>query len=282
MPSQPDQLQYVESSMTAADGTVLFYREWLVADARGAVELVHGLGEHGGRYTELAQLMNRNGLSVRIHDHRGHGRSGGARGSLTQQDDLLIDLKLVFDDFCQQQQTVPFLFGHSLGGLVAARFATGSWSPVRGLMLSSPALALRLSGFQKVLLALSSRLAPGLAVPTGLPPTLVSHDAAAVQAYRADPLNHNRAAARMVNFMLEAGAQVQRDAASFSLPLLLQIAGDDAFVDPRGSRDFFARLPAVDKTFHCYADAYHEIFNESPERRVIVERDMQSWLDLHV
>lgn len=121
MPSQPDQIQYVESSMTAADGTVLFYREWLVAEARGAVGLVHGLGEHGGRYTELAQLMNRNGLSVRIHDHRGHGRSGGARGSLMQQDDLLIDLKLVFDDFCQQQQTVPFLFGHSLGGLAAAR-----------------------------------------------------------------------------------------------------------------------------------------------------------------
>ena len=282
MLSLADQIQYVENSMTAADGTVLFYREWLVADARGAVGLVHGLGEHGGRYTELAQLMNRNGLSVRIHDHRGHGRSGGVRGSLTRQDDLLIDLKLVFDDFCQQQQTTPFLFGHSLGGLVAARFATGGWSPVRGLMLSSPALALRLSGFQKILLAISSRLAPGLAVPTGLPPTLVSHDAAAVQAYRADPLNHNRAAARLVNFMLDAIAHAQHDAASFALPLLLQIAGDDAFVDARGSRNFFARLPATDKTFHCYEDAYHEIFNESPERRALVQRDMQAWLDTHI
>lgn len=282
MLSNPVQSEYVESSMVAADGTALFYREWLVADARGAVELVHGLGEHGGRYTELAQLMNRNGLSVRIHDHRGHGRSGGVRGSLARQDDLLTDLRQVFDDFCQQQQTIPFLFGHSLGGLVAARFATGGWAPVRGLMLSSPALALRLSPLQKVLLAVSSRLAPGLPVPTGLPDALVSHDAAAVQAYRVDPLNHNRAAARMINFMLDAMTQVQHDAAAFSVPLLLQIAGDDAFVDPRGSREFFASLPAGDKTFHCYADSYHEIFNESPERRVIVQRDMQAWLDTHI
>lgn len=271
-----------EGRLQAADGTSLFYRQWLHPQPRGAIVLVHGLGEHGGRYRELAGLLHAAGLSVRVHDHRGHGRSGGARGSLRNDDDFLQDLKLVFDAFADDCQTTPFLFGHSLGGLVAARFATGGWSKVRGLLLSSPALALRMNAFQRVLLALTTRLAPGFAVPTQLPAQLVSHDAATVQAYRADALNHGKVAARVVNFMLTAIEQVQRDAATFTLPLLLQLAGDDAFVDPQGSRSFFASVPQVDKSWHCYEDAYHEIFNESPERRARVQSDLNNWLTSHL
>lgn len=268
--------------LQASDGTALFYREWPHPQPRGAVVLVHGLGEHGGRYGELAGLFHDAGLSVRIHDHRGHGQSGGPRGSLRSDADFLTDLKLVFDDFAQQCDTTPFLFGHSLGGLVAARFATGGLSRVRGLLLSSPALAIRMTAFQKVLLALTTRLAPGFAVPTSLPAQLVSHDTEVVQAYRRDPLNHGKVAARVVNFMLSAMTQAQRDAATFTSPLLLQIAGDDAFVDPQGSRAFFASVPQVDKSLHCYDDAYHEIFNESRERRLRVQSDLQSWLASHL
>jgi len=268
--------------LQAGDGTALFYRERRHPEPRGAIVLAHGLGEHGGRYGELAGLFHEAGLSVRIHDHRGHGRSGGARGSLRSAADFLSDLKLVFDDFAQQCDTTPFLFGHSMGGLVAARFATGGLSKVRGLLLSSPALAIRMSAFQKALLALTTRIAPGLAVPTSLPAQLVSHDAEVVQRYRSDPLNHGKVAARVVNFMLSAMAQVQRDAGTFTLPLLMQIAGDDAFVDPQGSRSFFAGVPQVDKCLHCYEDAYHEIFNESMERRLRVQDDLRSWLASHL
>ena len=268
--------------LQASDGTALFYREWQHPQPRGAVVLVHGLGEHGGRYDELAALFHDAGLSVRIHDHRGHGQSGGARGSVRSDADFLSDLKLVFDDFARQCQTTPFLFGHSLGGLIAARFATGGLSKVRGLLLSSPALAIRMNAFQKALLALTTRIAPGLAVPTSLPAQLVSHDAEIVQAYRRDPLNHGKVAARVVNFMLEAQLQVQRDAAMFTLPLLLQMAGEDAFVDPQGSRSFFAAVPQGDKSLYCYDDAYHEIFNESKERRLRAQGDLQSWLASHL
>ncbi|WP_034293939.1 alpha/beta hydrolase [Herbaspirillum sp. RV1423] len=268
--------------LQAADGIRLFYREWRHHQPRGAVVLVHGLGEHGGRYDALAGIFHEAGFSVRIHDHRGHGRSEGASGSLRASEDFLTDLKLVFDDFAAGRQTTPFLFGHSLGGLVAARFATGGLSKVRGLLLSSPALAIRMSCFQKILLALTTRIAPGLAVSTSLPTARLSHDAESVRAYQADPLNHDKVSARVVNFMLDAMAQVQRDAGTFTLPLLLQIAGDDAFVDPAGSHSFFARVPQVDKTFHCYDDAYHEIFNESAERRLRAQRDLTAWLELHL
>jgi len=278
MPTNNEQTGFLQAS----DHTSLFYRQWLHPQARGAIVLVHGLGEHSGRYGELADLFHTAGLSVRAYDLRGHGQSGGARGSLRGDDDLINDLKLVFDDFARSCQSTPFLFGHSLGGLVAARFATGDMSPVRGVLLSSPALAIRMNGFQRLLLALTTRIAPALAVPTSLPAHKVSHDAGLVQAYRADPLNHGKVAARVVNFMLSAMAQVQRDAAGFRLPLLLQMAGDDAFVDPQGSRAFFAQVPPLDKCLHCYEDAYHEIFNESAERRLLAQDDLKAWLASHL
>lgn len=267
--------------LQAADGTRLFYREWRHPQPRGSVVLVHGLGEHSGRYEKLTEIFHAAGFSTRIHDHRGHGRSEGQRGSLRAHDDLLTDLKLVFDDFAVTQNGAPFLFGHSLGGLVAARFATAGMSRVRGLLLSSPALAIRLTRCQKALLALTTAFVPWLAVPTGFSAGKLSHDPDAVQAYQDDALNHNRVAARLVNFMLDAMRQVQRDAGTFTLPLLLQYAGDDAFVDPDGSRRFFASVPQVDKTRHCYDQACHEIFHETQQWRLQAQHDLASWLELH-
>jgi alpha-beta hydrolase superfamily lysophospholipase len=242
------------------------------------VVLVHGLGEHGGRYRELARLFHEIGLSVRIHDQRGHGRSGGTRGGVRQSNDYLADLKLVFDDFAARTGAVPWLFGHSLGGLVAARFASGGYATVSGLMLSSPALAIRLSAGQRCLLALTTWLTPGLAVSSSLPVSRISHDAGVVQASRDDRLSHSRVSARVVNFMLRAIVQVQQAAASWRLPLLLQVAGDDAFVDPEGSRRFFGGVENADKTLHYYRDAYHEIFNEAPLYRQVAQADLQAWL----
>ena len=245
-----------EGFLQSADGVSLFYREWLVDDARGAVQIVHGLGEHGGRYGELAGIFNAMGLSVRAQDHRGHGRSGGARGSIAGRHDFLHDLKLVFDDFAKAQNTVPFLFGHSLGGLIAARFATGGFGDVRGLMLSSPALA----------------------VPSGLPPNGVSHDREVVRGCRDDALNHNKVAPRVIRFMLDAMDKCHADADHFAMPVLLQVAGDDLLVDPAGSERFFARLPDENKTMHWYDDAYHEIFNEAAPLRQRVQQDLMAWM----
>jgi alpha-beta hydrolase superfamily lysophospholipase len=267
-----------EGFLQAPDAVALFYREWPVANARGAVLIAHGLGEHSGRYAELAGIFNTMGLSARAMDHRGHGRSGGARGSIASPLDFLQDMKLAFDDFARTQGTVPFLFGHSLGGLIAARFATGGLAQVRGLMLSSPALAIRLSGFQRLLLALGSVLAPGLSVATGLPPNRLSHDIAIQRACNDDPLNHRKVAPRVVRFMLDAIARCAADAAAFATPALLQFAGDDSLVDAAGSERFYACLPALHKTMHRYEDAYHEIFNEAQPLRGRVQQDLIAWM----
>jgi alpha-beta hydrolase superfamily lysophospholipase len=271
-----------EGFLQSADGIALFYRDWPVADARGAVLMVHGLGEHGGRYAELAGIFNAMGLSVRIQDHRGHGRSGGARGSIAAAHDFLHDLKLAFDDFAKVQRTVPFLFGHSLGGLIAARFATGGFAQVRGLMLSSPALGIYLSRFQRLLLAVGSVLAPGLAVASGLPPDAVSHDTDVQRGYGVDDLNHQKVAPRVVRFMQDAIAHSIDDAALFTAPVLLQFAGQDLLVDPAGAEHFYANLPVAYKTRHRYDDAFHEIFNEAQPLRQRVQQDLITWMQVQL
>jgi alpha-beta hydrolase superfamily lysophospholipase len=264
--------------LLSTDGVQLVYREWLADTPRASIVIVHGLGEHGGRYAHLAMRLNALGFNVRAHDQRGHGRSQGARGALAHSDDLLSDLKLVTDDFTRQQKSVPFMLGHSMGGLVAARFATLQLSPVRALVLSSPALAFHLSSSQRTLLAIASRIAPSLKAPNKLDIKGLSHDATVIAAYQSDPLVHNIATPGLVRFMQDAGASVLRDAHRIKQPVLLQVAGDDKLVDAQGSRVWFERLAPGLGTMHWYDGAYHEIFNESVERRARVLADLSAWL----
>src|SRR5688572_19862490 len=116
--------------ITISDKTELFVRDWLLPDdseKHGSVLIVHGLGEHSGRYEEVAKLLNGIGLEIRSYDHRGHGKSTGKRGVIPYRDALLDDAKIIFDDFAQGKSQIPFLLGHSLGGglvanLVARKF----------------------------------------------------------------------------------------------------------------------------------------------------------------
>src|SRR5512140_2238510 len=136
------------STLITAEGLPLHLHAWPCAAPRGTVLLVHGLGDHGGRYDHVATALNGWGWSVIAHDHRGHGRSGGARGRIDRDDALLTDLALVIDAVRTQHTGRLVLLGHSMGGLVASRFAAealrpepAAWSrEVNALVLSSPAL----------------------------------------------------------------------------------------------------------------------------------------------
>lgn len=141
-----------ELTITATDGTPLHVADWPVADGdavRGGIVLMHGLGEHCGRYAHVARFFNDCGWTVRAYDHRGHGRSGGMRGDVPDDDAMLRDAKIVLDDFSMQYDRPPLLLGDSMGGAFAARFAVGAFSHLRGLILVSPALSVRLSPVQK-------------------------------------------------------------------------------------------------------------------------------------
>jgi alpha-beta hydrolase superfamily lysophospholipase len=242
------------------DGLALLTQVWPASQrapgtARGAVVLVHGLGEHVARYDHVARRLNGQGFNVVGYDHRGHGGSSGPRGRLHHPDDLLRDLALVVDKVRAAQPGTLVLLGHSLGGLIAARFVAeglaaqpAPWHrPVDALVLSSPALDPGMNGVQKLLLALAGPFAPDL-----------------------------RVTPRLVRFILDAGAHVLAEAKRWSVPTLLMYAGSDRCVAPRGSAAFAAAAPKGVVQAREFRALYHEIFNEPEHAEVFAVLD--AWL----
>ncbi|HET7834860.1 MAG TPA: alpha/beta hydrolase [Variovorax sp.] len=268
------------TTLRTPDGETLALHDWPVAAgaARAVVVLVHGLGEHAGRYGPLAARLNAWGFAARAADHHGHGASSGARGGLPTPTRLVDDLALVIDDTRNAFPTLPLvLLGHSLGGLVAASAVARGLRTVDALVLSSPALDAGLSAFQKLLVATLSRLAPGLRVGNGLALDALSHAPAVVDAYRADPLCHDRIGARLARFLADEGAAVQAAAPAWRVPTLLLYAGDDRLVNPAGSRAFADAAPQAVVSSLCFSALYHEIFNERDAEPVFDA--LRAWLD---
>jgi len=272
------------ANLSTDDGLPLFLHDWPHAAPRGTVLIVHGLGEHGGRYAHVAAQLNAWGWRVMAHDHRGHGRSGGERGRIASDDALLRDLSLVIDAARAGSTGPLLLLGHSMGGLIAARFvaeglqaAPAPWHrEVDGLVLSSPALRIGMNGFQKLLLATLGPLAPNLAVANGLEPSWVSRDPAVVAAYVADPLVHDRITPRLTRFIVDGGEFVRGVAPRWRVPTLLMWAGSDRCVAPSGSAEFAAAAPKAVLQSQVFEPLYHEIFNE-PEQAQVFTR-LQAWL----
>jgi len=263
-------------TLTTADGLRLNLREWPLEDARGSVVIVHGLGEHIGRYAHVAAHLNEWGWRVIGYDQRGHGASAGPRGALTRDDDLLRDLALVIDAVRAEQPGPLVLLGHSMGGLVAARLVADRLRSVDALVLSSPALDPGMNAFQKLLLALLGPIAPNLAVNNGLKPAWISRDPAVVQAYVDDPLVHDRVTPRLVRFIIDGGVFVRSRAPQWNVPTLLIYAGSDRCVSPAGSEAMAAAAPQNMLTARAFAPLFHEIFNEPEQREVFAV--LKDWL----
>jgi alpha-beta hydrolase superfamily lysophospholipase len=265
--------------ISAADGTALQVSDYLLpsAEVRGGIVLMHGLGEHSGRYRHMAQFFNGCGLSVRCYDQRGHGRSQGDRGDVINGDPMIQDAQIIVDDFAERFSSAPLLFGHSMGALFAARLALSRRSPLRGLILSSPALGLRLSPIQARLLNAMQLIAPWLAVPNGLAPAFLSHDAKVVHAYKSDPLVHGKISARLLRSMLSSIDYCHAHARSLAVPTLMLVAGEDHLVDVQASKRFYEHTPAGLAQLHIYENFYHEVFNEVESHKPLA--DMRAWLE---
>ena len=269
------------------DGTATFVREWQPhagVARRGSILLVHGLGEHGGRYAGVAERLAALGLAVRSYDLRGHGRSEGVRGSIPRADALLADLRCVFSDAdrCGRASgdgSPPLLLGHSLGGTIAAAATITGWVAPRALVLSSPVLALHGSRARRLAAALARRVIPDRPLPNRLPVDRLSHEPSEVAAYRADPLVHDRITPRMYGFIVDASAAVLRRAPRLTVPTLLLFAGDDHLVDARGSRELAASLAPAIAEVRLYGDLYHELFNEREPDRTRVLDDLAAWVE---
>jgi alpha-beta hydrolase superfamily lysophospholipase len=272
----------VLSTFVASDGDNIVVQDWALEPGvvlRGVVILVHGLGEHAGRYDHVARKLNSWGFAVRGYDQCGHGESGGLAGSLPTDTRLIDDLADIVDSTrARMPKGTPLIvIGHSMGGLVASRFVALGIRQIEGLVLSSPALDPGLSAFQKFLLAVLPKLAPGLRVGNGVKPQFISHDPEVVAAYKADRLVHDRISARLARFIAEGGPLTVAAAPKWSVQTLLMYAGEDKLVNPSGSRRFAAAAPKNVVEAVCFDKLYHEIFNELESAPVFAA--LRNWLN---
>jgi alpha-beta hydrolase superfamily lysophospholipase len=264
-------------SLLARDGTRLALHRWPGSGDRGTVLIVHGLGEHGGRYAHVAAWLAERGFRCLGYDHRGHGRSAGARGVLPDGAALRDDLGTVVDALRPRDE--PFLLlGHSMGGAVVADFVARRVRAADLVILSSPALRARLSAFQRLQLALGLRLMPDLALGNGLDPQAIAHDPATVRAYMEDPLVHDRVSARLAKAILDAGESAIAAAPKWDTATLLLYGGADRIVDPSGSATFAASAPREVVEAQRFDALYHEILNEGTLAAPVFAR-LEQWLD---
>jgi len=272
-----------ETRQRMRDGTELLLRTWLPDPLRftepvGTVLLVHGLAEHSGRYGHVAAVLCALGLRVRAYDHRGHGASGGPRMVAPQPDSYLNDLAEIYDAAVRQWNELPFVLGHSMGGLIAARFATARVRPIRALILSSPALALRLSNTMLTMHRVLLALLPRIRVPNPIDARLLSHNAEVSRAYRTDPLVQGTISASVLETFIRGMPQALADAPRLEAPMLMLVGGADRIVDPEGSRIFFDSAPKDLREMVWFDTGYHEIFNEAEPLRAEVFAALTEWL----
>lgn len=261
---------------------MMFTHKWPISDQRGAVVLVHGTGEHHGRYEHVAAFLNQQGWSVYAGDLPGWGRSPGPRGHI--------------DSFAQYTETVRtwaeaalseakgnqpvFVMGHSLGGLVATRFVQSyeRRQELAGLILTSPCLQLKLAvpAWKAQVARWLDRVWPTLAIPNGITPDMVSRDTVVQAAYRSDPLNYAKVSVRWFHELHRAMDQAWTERERLTIPMLILQAGDDTIIDA-DAVERFAREINSDVEFQRFPGLRHEIVNE-PEREQILQQ-ISAWMN---
>ncbi len=264
------------------DGLRIYARGWRPEGrpARALVYIIHGLGEHSGRWEQVASALVGGGYAVLVSDLRGHGRSEGPRGHAPSFDALMDDVAVGLDQGRALAEGPVYLGGHSLGGSLALNYALRRPEDLAALVVSSPwlALSMRVPAWKTSLGRLLTRVAPTFAMPNGVDPDSLSHDAQVVAGYKADPLVHDRISAAMGIMLLDAGQWALAHASELRVPLLLMHGLGDRITSAAASQRFAEQVPG-DSTFRGWEGLYHEIHNEPEGERVV--RTVLAWLDAH-
>lgn len=274
-------MKHQEGSFQGRKNLRIYRQSWLPERPRAAVVLVHGLGEHSGRYAHVAEALGASGCAVYALDHRGHGKSEGPRALIDRFANAVADIDQLVDLARREQRGKPvFLLGHSMGGALALSYALKHDEKIAALILSGPAVALDgAPPLMKPLARMLSVIAPKLGV-FKVDPALVSRDAATVADYVSDPLNaHGKAPARTIGEIVNFVDWLPMALSLLKLPLLAMHGGQDKLAGVSGSEMVYARAGSTDKTLKIYDELYHEIFNELPPDRARVLQDLKDWIE---
>jgi acylglycerol lipase len=254
------------------DGLKLHLRTWAPdSSPKAVVCLVHGLGEHSGRYDHVAARLKKSGYATFAIDLRGHGMSEGRRGHASSYTVLMDDLFLLIEKVKEHHPDCPvFLYGHSLGGNLVIHYALRRLPKLAGIIASSPLIrtATRPPRWKMKLLHFANRLLPTFSVSTELDPTALSRNEQTVKTYREDPLVHDRVSARLAIDMMRGGRWSMARAADFPCPLLLMQGSADRITSSKASHEFALRVG--DRcTFKSWKDCFHELHNEPEQDQIL-------------
>jgi acylglycerol lipase len=266
----------------ASDMVRIFYQGWIPSRPKGVLVISHGLGEHSDRYANLIGALEGKGISIYALDHRGHGKSGGKRGHVDSYMKYIGDLKQLMEDVVYKENfNLPvILLGHSMGGLIAMKYALTHPGDCDALILSAPALipAVAVPALKKILGRIFSRLFPKLTLNNELDPSDISTDLDAVRAYREDPLVHDRVSARWYTEFIDTASYCLKHASDLKMPLLLIHGTGDKMVSTQSSKFVYEKASSPDKQIQFFDGLFHETMNEKLESRKNVLRLLREWI----
>ncbi len=277
-------MKHIEGNFKGVRNANIYYQAWLPElTVKAVLIIVHGLGEHSGRYTNVVNHFVPLGYAVYGLDHIGHGKSEGMQEVVERFEDFTDTLTIFYNMVKGWQAGKPFfLLGHSLGGLITTYYLLDHQANFKGAVISAPSIAVS-DSISPVTIAMGkvlSVLAPKVGV-LALDPHGVSSDPEVVTAYINDPLvAHGKTSARLAAETLKAIHRVTVEVEKISLPFITVQGSADTLVDPGGAQMLFDRAGSKDKTIKIYEGYYHEVFNE-PGRAVVL-KDVETWLEARV
>jgi alpha-beta hydrolase superfamily lysophospholipase len=244
-------------------GKTAFYGFGAPENLRAAILLVHGLGEHSGRYEGWAARFCERGVAVLAFDLPGHGRSQGRWGVIPSPEKVYDTIDTLLREMKEAFPGIPlFLYGHSLGGGIVLNYLIRRKPDLKGAIVTSPWVILSETPppFKVLLANVAGSLMPGMTQPSGLKTEYLSRDAEVVKAYRNDPLVHGLISAGLYRWMTTAAEETMARASEIAVPLLLAHGRDDMITSPSGSVRVAGSAPQA--TLKLWEGGYHELHND--------------------
>jgi len=277
-------MQHSEYFWTTNDNVKIFGQEWKPeGKQKAAIALIHGLGEHSGRYEPVAEVFTKAGYSLTAFDLRGHGKSGGVRGHSPSYQAIMDDISHNINLAKEHFPGLPvFLYGHSLGGNLGLYYCLTQKPDLKGAIITSPGLGTS-EPVPPVKLALGKllyNLLPATQMDNGLDRTGLSRDPEVEKKYSADPLVHPKISARLALDIFKYGQYSLDHAAEFPIPLLLMQGTADRIVNPRLTKMFANAAPLSKITYKEWDGFYHELHNEPEKEQVL--KTMLDWMALEL
>lgn len=260
----------MNTTIKTQDGLTLQVYSNKIENAKGTIIMLHGMGEHFGRYAHMVNYFSSINYNTVGIDLRGHGKSEGPRGHAPSFDYLMSDIQVLYD---KAKELFPnssmYLFGHSMGGNLAANFTLRKNPDLEGLILSSPYLRLAFDPpkFKVVLARAVSGIIPGLTQSTELDVTKISKDKSVVEAYKNDALNHDKMSAAFFVNVHFAGLYPIAHANDLTIRTLIYHGDGDQITSHKGSEEFAMKAGDL-CTFKLWPGGYHEMHNEAEKQQV--------------